>query len=378
MDFERARDESGELVKPRDGAIPGTERVLCLDAATGKLIWQHQYHAGYRINYPQGPRTTPAVDGDCVYTLGAMGDLYCLDSATGKVRWLKILPAAYGAEPPVWGWAAHLLVHRGKVFCLVGGAGSGIVAFNKETGEEVWRALTAQEIGYSPPVIVEAGGTRQLIVWLDTTVNSLDPDSGKAFWSMRHPAEGNPDRPIVTIMTPRWHSDLLLISEFYKGSLMMKLDRDKPQASELWRSNFTNPMRPDNLNALMTTPVIRDGHVYGIGGHGNLRCVQAESGALVWESYAATTGGRRADNASAFLIEHGDRTFLFNDQGDLIIAKMTPAGFEEVDRAHLLKPTGFARGRDVVWSHPAFALRSVFARNDEEIICVSLADTSVQ
>jgi outer membrane protein assembly factor BamB len=373
MDFRRTRAESGELAKPKDGAIPGTERVLCLDAASGKLLWEHKYEAGYRINYPQGPRTTPAVDGNNVYTLGAMGDLYCLDSATGKVRWLKILPAAYGAEPPVWGWAAHLLVDGDKVFCLVGGAGSGVVAFDKETGEEAWRALTVDEIGYSPPVIIDAGKTRQLIVWLDTTVNSLDPETGKLYWSMRHPAEGNPDRPVVTIMTPKRHDDLLLVSEFYKGSLMMKLDSQRPAASELWRSKFTNPMRPDNLNALMTTPVIRGGHVYGIGGQGDLRCVNADSGELVWESFAATTGGRRADNATAFLVEHEERTFIFNDQGDLIIAKLTPVGFEELDRTHLLKPTGFARGRDVVWSHPAFASRCMFARNDEEIISVSLA-----
>jgi outer membrane protein assembly factor BamB len=373
MDFERERDESGEPARPKSGAIVGTERVICLEASSGKLLWDHKYQVGYRINYPQGPRTTPAIDGNYVYTLGAMGHLYCLDASTGKVRWLKILPAAYEAEPPVWGWAAHLLVHGDKVFCLVGGMGSGIVAFDKRSGEEVWRALTAQEIGYSPPLVIQAGNTRQLIVWLDTTVNSLDPDTGKVHWSMRHPAEGNPDRPVVTIMTPKWHDDLLLVSEFYKGSLMMKLDRDKPAATEVWRSKFTNPMRPDNLNALMTTPIIRDGHVYGIGGYGDLRCINAHTGELVWESFAATTGGRRVDNASAFLIEHGARTFIMNDQGDLIIAKLTPAGFEELDRAHLLKPTGFARGRNVVWSHPAFASRCIFARNDEEIISVSLA-----
>lgn len=373
MDFQRARSDSGELAKPRGGAIVGAERVLCLDVATGKMVWEHKYEAGYRINYPQGPRTTPAVAGDRVYTLGAMGDLYCLDARTGAVRWLKILPAAYATEPPVWGWAAHLLVDRDKVFCLVGGPGSAVVAFNKETGEEVWRALSAEEIGYSPPVIIDAGKSKQLIVWLDTTVNSLDPDTGKPYWSMKHPAEGNPDRPVVTIMTPKRHDELLLVSEFYKGSLMMKLDSERPAASEVWRSKSPNPMRPDNLNALMTTPIIRDGHIYGIGGSGELRCIEADSGSLVWESFAATTGGRRADNATAFLVEQGERTFIFNDQGDLIIARLTRDGFEELDRAHLLKPTGFARGRDVVWSHPAFALRCMFARNDEEIISVALA-----
>jgi hypothetical protein len=101
--------------------------------------------------------------------------------------------------------------------------------------------------------------------------------------------------------------------------------------------------------------------------------LKADTGERVWESFAATTDGQPVRWANTFLVKHGDRFFLFNEQGDLIIAKLTPQGYQEVSRAHLLEPTGTAAGRAVLWSHPAFANRCLFARNDQEIICVSLA-----
>ena len=99
----------------------------------------------------------------------------------------------------------------------------------------------------------------------------------------------------------------------------------------------------------------------------------ADTGERVWETFAATTGDKPVRWANAFLVKNGARTFLFNETGDLIIAKLSPAGYEEISRAHLLDPTNTDPGRPVVWSHPAFANRSVYARNDKEIVCVSLA-----
>jgi outer membrane protein assembly factor BamB len=351
--------------------IPGTERVLCLRVADGSEVWKHEYDCPYRIAYPQGPRTTPVFRDGKLYTLGAMGDLHCYDASSGKLRWARKLPADYKVQAPVWGWSANLLVDGNKVICLVGGKGSAVVAFDAGSGAEIWRALTAQEVGYSTPMVYEAGGKRQLIVWLDASVNSLDPETGKVYWSQPHPRDGVPQRPAVTIVAPVKAGDLLLVSEFYHGSLMLKLDASKPAAAEHWRSKSNNPAKPDNLNAIMATPVIKDGYIYGVGGFGDLRCIEADTGKVVWETFAAT-GGKKALFANAFLIPQEDRFFLWNDGGDLIIARLTPKGYQEIDRAHLLEPTLATRGRVVVWSHPAFAGRCAFMRNDREMICVSL------
>jgi len=122
----------------------------------------------------------------------------------------------------------------------------------------------------------------------------------------------------------------------------------------------------------MAAPVLRDGYIYGVCANGELRCLKAETGQQLWQTYAATCG-KKTDCASAFLVPQGDRFVIFNDQGDLILGALTPKGYREIDRAHILDPVQQARGRMVVWSHPAFAQRSVFARNDKEMVCLSLA-----
>jgi outer membrane protein assembly factor BamB len=125
----------------------------------------------------------------------------------------------------------------------------------------------------------------------------------------------------------------------------------------------------------MPTPFLEDGHIYGVCSYGQLRCLKAETGERVWETFRATTGGEPVRWANAFIVKNGGRYFLWNEKGDLIIARLSPKGYEEISRAHLLEPTGSAAGRKVLWSHPAFANRKIYARNDNEIACVTLAAT---
>src|SRR5262249_20696046 len=133
--------------------VDGVERVLCLDEAKGTILWQKEYECPYRISYALGPRCTPVVTQDKVYTLGAMGDLYCFDVKNGDILWSKSLLKEYGIEAPGWGFAGHPLVDGNRLICLVGGKGSVIVAFDKDSGKELWKALSAGEPGYAPPMI---------------------------------------------------------------------------------------------------------------------------------------------------------------------------------------------------------------------------------
>ncbi|HEY1859968.1 MAG TPA: PQQ-binding-like beta-propeller repeat protein, partial [Gemmataceae bacterium] len=192
--------------------VEGKERVLCLDAKTGKIIWTHEYDCPYKISYPAGPRTTPVVSGGKVYTLGAMGDLLCLDADKGKVLWSKNFPKDYKAPIPLWGCAAHPLLDGDRLICLVGGEDSAVVAFDKNSGKEIWRSLSMPEIGYCPPVIFEVGGKRQLIVWTPDAVHSLEPETGKPNWEQKFPIGAN-----MTIPTPRLISNNLFVTAFYSG-----------------------------------------------------------------------------------------------------------------------------------------------------------------
>jgi outer membrane protein assembly factor BamB len=344
------------------GKLKGKERVLCFNVADGSLQWKHEYDCPYDISYPGGPRCTPTVQAGKVYTLGAMGDLICLNAETGSVIWSRDLKKDYETKAPLWGFCGHPLVDGQKVICLVGGKNSVAVAFDKDTGKEVWRALSAKEPGYCPPTMIEAGGTKQVLIWHAESINSLDPETGKVYWSV----------PLVpayamAIAEPRQLGDHLYAAGMGPKGVLLKLSKDKPDAKEVWR-DVKPGVYPSN-----PTPFLEDDTIYGVDCMtGYLRAVKLADGAQLWESLQPLRG-KRAVHGTVFLIKNGERFFLASENGDLIIARLSPKGYEEISRAKLLEPTGNTFGRSIVWSHPAFADKCVFARNDKELICASLA-----
>ncbi|MBX3439094.1 MAG: PQQ-like beta-propeller repeat protein, partial [Planctomycetaceae bacterium] len=354
----------------------GVERVLCLDAATGKELWKFSYDCDYTISYPAGPRATPVIDDGRVYTLGAVGHLFCFEADSGKVLWQKHFPADFGTVLPTWGMAASPLVEGEQLITLVGGPGALVVSFDKRTGRELWRALDDAAVGYCPPVIFDFGQSRQLIQWHPAAVSSLDPQTGRVNWQVPFPAQAG-----LTISTPRQLGQRLFVTAFYNGPLMLSVRPDASGADVLWKGKSESEINTDGLHAIMATPLMDDTHLYGVCSYGQLRCLDAVTGTRLWETEQATGSGRWWN---AFLIPHeprgepspetGHRVFIANEQGELILARLTPEGYEEQSRSMLIEPTRpLARQRVVVWSHPAFAERSVFARNDREIVRVSLA-----
>ncbi len=340
----------------------GKERVLCLDAKTGEQKWKHEYPCVYNVSYPNGPRCTPNVSGGKVYTLGAEGNLFCFDAKTGKEHWSLDFKKDYNIPSPLWGFAAHPLIEGDTIICLVGGKNSLAVAFNKDTGKEVWKALDAQEPGYSPPTIIESAGVRQLIVWHPESINSLNPKTGEVYWSVKQETKNG-----TSIMAPRALDNQLFIGAWMGKGQLLQLDTMKPGAKTIWKGNRDSSVYPVN-----GTPFLEDGHIYGVCSNGELRCVDMKDGERKWESYQPI-GGEMQGSGTAHLVKNGDRFVLVSETGHLILAKITPKGYEEISRWQMLEPTSKAFGRDVMWSHPAFANQCVFARNDRELICVSLA-----
>lgn len=343
----------------------GTERVLCLDAATGEEQWRHEYPVKYTISYPAGPRSTPIVDSGKVYTLGAEGNLICFEAESGDIVWQKDLPREYATKTAMWGYAGHPLIDGNKLICVAGGAGTHAVALDKHTGHEIWRALTSPEQGYSPPTIIEAGGKRQLILVRVNAVSSVDPETGKEYWSVPYQATSG-----CVIMSPvRW-ANYLYVGGFANKNLMVELAADRPAAEVVWGDQPKHGVSPINVQ-----PFVDEGTMYGFDQDGRLYGVELPSGKRLWDT-TKPVSTRPANSGTAFIVRQGDagdRYWLFNESGDLIIANLTPAGYEEIDRAHLIEPTNFAFGRDVVWCMPAFANQRMYVRNDKECICVDLA-----
>ena len=367
-----------EEVRP----LQGRERLLCLDEGTGKILWTHSWEVSYaRLmrSYAIGPRATPTVDADFVYVVGASGVLRALKGETGELVWEKNFERDYATEVPTWGVTGAPLVEGDLLIAIVGGVPDAeVVAFDKRTGKEVWRALSPEpEMGYAQPVVFEAGGVRQLIVWHPSAVTSLNPESGKVYWEELWEVRAG-----MTVATPVRSGNHLFLSQFYGGSMMMKLDPSRPSASLVWKrkGKSERPEDTDSLHALMTTPVLEDGLIFGVCSYGQFRCLDASTGDRIWESLDLIELGRWA---TAFLVRNGDRYFANNDLGDLIIARFDEKGYHEVDRTHLIEPTanssfGSRPGnrrpseRVVNWSHPAYANGHIVARNDGEILSASL------
>ncbi|SVE37648.1 uncharacterized protein METZ01_LOCUS490502, partial [marine metagenome] len=236
-------------------------------------LWTYEWHPSYRlfqVVYAIGPRATPTVDGDRVYFLGATGRLFCFDVKTGTVIWEKDYVADFGASVDVWGMVSSPLVDGDRLITVAGGEPDAlVVAFDKRTGDELWRAIeVTSEMGYTQPVIFEAGGVRQLIIWHPMALSSLNPETGEVYWEQPWEVAGS-----LSVATPVKSGDYLLVSQFFAGSLMMRLSRDRPDATELWRGKSRSelPDQTEGLHALVTTPAIMGDYVYGVGSYGELR-----------------------------------------------------------------------------------------------------------
>ena len=369
----------GELVNgPNDRTLrAGTERLLCLDAATGRLLWKHEYDCPYSISYASGPRCTPTVADGRVYALGAEGNLACLDAATGRLLWSKDFKTLYAAPTPIWGFCGHPLVEGDLLVCLVGGPGSVAVAFDRVTGAERWKALTASESGYCPPTMIESAGVRQLVIWDADNLNALDPATGRVLWSQ-------PLKPMygMSIMAPQVadtpRGQVLFASGIGRVAALYALAADAPAARLLWRGEPRSAVFCANA-----TPFIAGDTLYGCDcDTGMLTAVALDDGRRLWETLEPTTGGeRRSKHGTAFLVRQAEgvagdpagttRTWIFSETGDLILARLSREKYEELGRTRLLDPTNECFGREVVWSHPAFANGCILVRNDREVVCVS-------
>ena len=348
--------------------IDGQERIVCFDAKTGERRWLHSYpckHAQFPLS-GGNLRCTPTVHQGKVYSLGAEGNLFCLDAAKGTVLWSKDFKKEFNAKTPVWGFCGHPLVDGQKLICVVGGEAGVVYAFDKDTGKEIWHALSAREPGYSPPTMIEAGGVRQLLIWHAESLNSLNPDTGDVYWTVPlEPSFG------MAIMAPRQLGDLLFAGGIGGKSVLLKLAAGHAAPTEVWRGSMKTGASPVNA-----TPFLEDGFMYAVDQPGALLGVDLKTGEHVWESFQSVTGqetARKVNSGTAFLVKNGDRFFLASETGHLIIAKLSPKGYDEISRWKMLDPTSLAFDRDVVWSHPAFAGKCVFWRNDKELVCASLA-----
>lgn len=345
------------------------ERVHCFDADTGKAIWSFAYPCPYQLDYPLGPRASVSVDEGRAYALGAMGHFHAFDAVTGDVIWKKDFVKDYEVSLPIWGLSSSPLVDGDRLILMIGAPnGAGLVAFNKKTGEEIWRS-TNEPASYSAPILVERNGERVLIAVTGENVVGLAPETGEVYWTVPF----KPTRMIMHVPTPVVEGDRIFLSSFFDGSLMLKFKGGLKQVEEVWRERGVNEIKTKSLHSTIGTPFIQGDHVYGVDSYGQLRCLDANTGERIWEDQGAVPHGRWA---TIHFVRNGDKVWMFTEQGNLIIARFDPTGYHEISRTKIIEPTTELGQRDylICWMHPAFAGKRVYARNDKELVCVKVGE----
>ncbi len=325
------------------------EGLICLDAATGKEQWQFAYPTSYRDDFgmDEGPRSTPLVAGNQVYTLGASGQLHCLELATGKKTWERSLTSDYQVPKGFFGAATSPLVEGNVLLLNVGSKRAGIVAFDKDTGKEAWRA-TNHEASYSSPVAAKINGKRRVVFFTREGIVLLDPETGEVAyskpWRARMHASVNAATPVVT-------DDLIFVSACYgTGAVLLRVGTDRTQ--ELWKSN-------DVMSNHYNTCVPSDGFLYGFDGRqeegAKLRCVELRTGKVRWTDDHSGCG--------SIILAEGNLIIL-NEHGQLLLVEANPNLYKEKARAQVLaapcrSPIALASGR-------------LYARDGKKLVCWNL------
>jgi outer membrane protein assembly factor BamB len=321
------------------------------DPATGKAFWRFEYAAAYRPQYgdESGPRCTPVVAGDRVFTLGPMGELHCLDLATGRLVWKRNLQTDFRCGESFFGFGSTPVVEAGKLLINIGGVGgAGIVALNTADGKTVWTA-TNDGASYSTPLCTTVGGTRHAFFFTRNGAVCLDPASGKVRWSVplraRIAASVNAATPVVA-------GDLVFYTASYgTGGLLLRLTDGKP----------VEVRRDAAMACQFATPIHLDGHLYGFddrfdGPASNLRCVELATGKVLWKNDNLQRGG----------MIYADGRLWILAEGKLVLVEPSPQAYREHGSVSLLG------GRN--WTAPVSANGRLFLRDEKTLMCLDVRE----
>ncbi|HET6323954.1 MAG TPA: PQQ-binding-like beta-propeller repeat protein [Planctomycetaceae bacterium] len=381
--------------------------VECMRAATGERIWKVDYESTFTdpYGYNNGPRCTPLLTDKYCYTFGAEGKLLCVELATGKHVWGRDVSKDFYVPAHFFGTGCTPIIEGDLLIVLVGGQpNSGVVAFKAATGDVVWQSVgkstwdgdqtdwpteakyrwTGDEmsVSYSSPIAATIHGKRQILCLMRQGLVSVDPQNGHVnfhHWFCARDYESvNAVRPVVI-------GDKIFLTAAYRvGSVLLEVQPACDGVKVVWRNRT-------NLLAHWSTPIYRDGFLYGFSGRheaeGELRCLEVATGKVAWStrgfegstdqfSLDPRTGDlmdRATREAVPFpyfgrgsLTQAGDRFLVLGERGTLALGQLSPQGYKELSRA------SFKDIRYPVWPSPVLAGTKLYLRDENTLLCLEL------
>ena len=325
------------------------ETVWCLDALSGELVWKHEYDCPLDPKYFEGgPTSTPTVEGGRVYTLSRRGQVFVFDAAGGDLIWGRDLADEHGLPMPSWGFSGSPLVVGDKLILNLGASG---VAVAKADGEVLWIS-DPEEAGYSSPLLVERGKTKMVLLGRSKSWAAIDLEEGEEVWSQRWLTRYgvNAADPILV----DGGAQVLISSGYGKGAALLGWPEEGDEPEVIWQNK--------SLRSQMNPAVLVDGHLYGVDGDAGtanaLKCIELGSGEEKWSVEKIGTGG---------VTVAGGRLIVLSARGELIIAPVSPEGFEPISRAQVLG------GK--CWTVPVLSNGLIYCRNAEgEMVCVDVRE----
>jgi outer membrane protein assembly factor BamB len=342
---------STPVVQGKRLIVPGRDKksdfVFCINADNGGLIWLGSYEAEAATSHGPGPRATPFISDDRVYTFGRSGDLVCWQIDDGKLLWRKNVKDAGGVEP-TWGYSTTPLIFENKVI-VQGGGKALVIAYDKLTGDIIWKSMEG-EAGYSAAITMNIENEVKLLVYHGKGLSCLDPADGKALWTVPWPTEYG-----VNATTPIVYNDVIFHTSGYKmGCEALKATRSG--YSVLWKSNVMEAQHSD--------PILIGGYIYGYSGEsyrnsGQFKCIELSTGKEMWSSNHIGQG--TSTYADGYLI-------CQDVKGNLFLLDPDPSGFKQVGQ---IIPA-IEDVKNPAWTVPVVANGKLYLRYLQQLICYDL------
>ena len=311
------------------------DTVVCLNADTGKPVWRYSYPCA--AGDYGGPRATPTVSGNLLYTLSREGQAFCFNTANGRPVWSKNLARETGAESPRWGFAGSPLVLGNQVIYNIGGAGTAV---DKGTGKIVWKSGGGVS-GYASPLPFQVGSQKGVAIFVGNAIVGVNPANGRELW--RHGWDTQYD---VNAADPIFYFDNVFVSSNYgKGCALIRLAGGRPAVA--WQNR--------NMRNHTNSSVLLGGHVYG-NDEGKLVCVDLKDGRTKWRGPGIGRGGLMAADGKLIVI---------SERGELFTVAADPTRYTELSRASV--------GRGDYWTHPVLANGRIYVRSHEgDLTCLDV------